>query len=210
MAPLRDYDVAELVDRPDKIRQLNDPTNAISQSMAMAANRTFDDIIIAAMLGTAATGKTGTGTQTATGALMNDVDLTTALVAQIKRTMDENEVPDSDRHIIMPASQFEEMLTDSSLTSSDFNTVKALVHGEIDTWLGFQFHRSQRLEKDGSSDKCFAWHKSALTLAIGQDTVGRITEMPGKRYAMQVFYSLTAGAVRMEESKVVRMNLKTA
>ncbi len=212
MVALADYDVAELVDKPDRIRQLNDPTNSISQSQAMAANRTFDDIIIAAALGTASTGKLGAGTQTAnappTG--LNDVDITTVLMALIKRTMDEDEVPDEDRHIIMPASQYEELLTDTQFQSSDFNTIKALVHGEVGTWMGFEFHRSERLATDGSSKQCFAWHKSGIVLAIGQDTVGRITEMPGKRYAMQVFYSLSAGAVRMEENKVVRADLLTA
>ena len=210
MAPLADYDLAALIDSPDKIRVLNDPTNEYSETFAFAANRNIDDVIIAAALGTAATGETGTGTQTATAALMNDVDITTALMAQIKRTMDENEVPDGDRHIVMPASQFEELLTDTEFQSSDFNTIKALVHGEVDTWLGFKFHRSERLETDGSSKKAFAWHKSGIKLAIGQDTVGRITEMPNKRYSTQIFYSHTVGAVRMEEDKVVRCDLLTA
>ena len=62
---LTPYKHADLVDKSDQIRTLNDPTNAYSQAMAMAVNRQIDDIIIAAALGTAATGETGTGTQTA-------------------------------------------------------------------------------------------------------------------------------------------------
>ncbi|MEE9386350.1 MAG: phage capsid protein [Nannocystaceae bacterium] len=210
MVPLRDYDVADLIDDPDKIRVLNDPTNAYSQAMAMAAMRNIDDVIIAAALGTAATGETGSGSATATAAIVNDVDITTAIMAQVKRTMDEDEVPDSDRHIIMPASQFEELLTDAQFQSSDFNSIKALVRGEVNTWLGFEFHRSERLETDGSSKKCFAWHKSGIKLAIGKDTTGRIDVLPTKRYSTQVFYSHTIGSVRMEEEKVVRLDLLTA
>lgn len=210
MAPLRDYDVADLIDAPDKIRVLNDPTNAYSQAFAMAALRNIDDVIIAAALGTAASGETGTGSETATAAIVNDTDVTTAIMAQVKRTMDENEVPDGDRHIVMPASQYEELLTDAQFQSSDFNSIKALVNGDVGTWLGFQFHRSERLETDGASKKCFAWHKSGIKLAVGQDTVGRISERPDKRYSFQVFYSHTIGAVRMEEEKVVRLDLNTA
>lgn len=36
------------------------------------------------------------------------------------------------------------------MTSSDYNTVKALVNGEIDTFLGFKFKTSNRLLTDAS------------------------------------------------------------
>lgn len=213
MAPLRDYDVADLIDDPDKIRVLNDPTNAYSQAFAMAALRNIDDVIIAAALGTAATGETGSGSQAANGTTITaggNIALTDLL--EIKRDMDEAEVPDGDRHIVMPASQYEHLLGITEVTSADFVTVKALVQGQIDTYLGFKFHRSERLDTTtvASNSLCFAWHKSGIKLAIGKATTGRIDVLPTKRYSTQVFYSHTIGAVRMEEAKVVRFDLLTA
>lgn len=205
MAPLADYDVADLIDDPDKVRVLNDPTNDYSQAFAMAALRNIDDVIIAAALGSAATGETGTDSVSATAKILTGAPLDTADIQFIKHTMDQAEVPSGDRHIIMPSSGFEELLTDNTVRSSDYNTVRALVRGEIDTWLGFTFHRSERL--DGAltaTADAFAWHKSGIKLAIGLETRGRISELPTKRYSTQVFYSHTIGAVRMEEAKVVQ------
>jgi hypothetical protein len=204
MAPLADYDVADLIDSPDKVRILNDPTNAYSQAFAMAALRNIDDVIIAAALGAAATGETGTGSEDATPKILTGNPLTLAHLLDIKKTMDAAEVPDGDRHIVMPASGFEDLLVLSTVTSADFVTVKALVQGDIDTYLGFKFHRSERLAGAGTSTAdCFAWHKSGIKLAVGMDTRGEIDRLPTKRYSTQVFYSHTIGAVRMEEPKVV-------
>jgi hypothetical protein len=58
------YRVADLVDVPDLIRTLNDPTNAYSQAFAAALNRGIDREIAAAATGTAYTGETGTNAVT--------------------------------------------------------------------------------------------------------------------------------------------------
>ncbi len=62
MVTLAPYTVADLIDDPDQIRTLIDPTNPYAKAQASAIGRTQDDIIIAAALGSAATGETGTGT----------------------------------------------------------------------------------------------------------------------------------------------------
>jgi len=92
------------------------------------------------------------------------------------------------------------------VTSSDYNTVKALKHGEIDSFLGFRFLHSERLPVDGSGDRlCFAWQKRGLKLAFGEDVVTKITERSDKSYAMQVYLCMTLGAVRMEAARVVEI-----
>ena len=49
--------------------------------------------------------------------------------------------------------QFEDILNSTEATSIDYNTVRTLVEGTVDRWLGFKFIRSERLEVDGSSNQ---------------------------------------------------------
>ena len=82
-----------------------------------------------------------------------------------------------------------DFMAESDVKTIDINTTKALAMGEVGTFMGFMFHRSERLLKNGANDRCFAWHKSGIKLAVGMETTGRISELPGKRYSTQVFYS---------------------
>lgn len=208
---LRDFDWADLIDDEDRVRLLIDPTGPYSKSASMAMGRAIDDVIIEAFTGTAATGVAGassanlaSGNKVAAGT----VGLTLAKLISAKQILDENEVEDENRHIAITAEQLADLLGNTTVTSSDFAAIKALVKGEINTYLGFDFHRTQRLINDISTDTnraVIAWHKSALKLALGRDVTAKISERADKNYATQVFYSMTIGAVRMEEAKVVEV-----
>jgi hypothetical protein len=99
--------------------------------------------------------------------------------------------------------QITNLLATTEVTSSDFNTVKALVQGEINSFLGFNFTVSNRLSKTGNDRTCIAFAQDGLTLAIGKDINARIDERADKSYATQVYYCQTIGATRMEEAKVL-------
>ena len=100
----------------------------------------MDDVIIAAALGTALLVKLvqqQAAAQTAIaagGAGLNIAKLRTA-----KQTFDLGDVdPSIPRHIVVGPEQITNLLSTTEVTSSDFNTVKALVQGEIDSFYGFQ------------------------------------------------------------------------
>ena len=57
-----------------------------------------------------------------------------------KKALDANNVPFDDRHIIVHANNLSGLLGDERAISGDFATVKALVAGEINTFLGFRFY----------------------------------------------------------------------
>jgi len=59
MVTMTDYEYASLIDDQDKVRMLIDPTSSYSKAAAAAMGRAMDDVIIAAALGTAKTGKDG-------------------------------------------------------------------------------------------------------------------------------------------------------
>jgi len=214
MVTLATYEVADLVDRADRRRLLNDPINAYTRSMAAAANRRLDDIIITAFDATASTGVAGAGTaafdttnyQIATAS----VDLTILKLTESRAILEaaENDEDDGDNRwsIVTAAAGRQNLLADSAIQSIDTNTVRALVNGAIDTFLGFDFIKSQRLSvSSGDIRSDFAWVKQSMTLAVGQEPRSFMDVLPQKRHSVQVRHELDAGATRMDEKGVVEI-----
>ena len=207
------YEFADLIDDQDKVRMLIDPTSSYAQAAAAAMGRAMDDVIITAALGTASTGETGSGSATLdatnnmVGSASSNDGLTIAKLTEAKRKMDLNDVdPSIPRYIAVGPKQIEDLLGTTQVTSSDFNTIKALVQGDVDTFMGFQFIMTNRLDIDSNDIRsCFAWAEDGITLGIGKDVPARIDERNDKGYATQVYYCMDIGAVRMEEAKVVKI-----
>lgn len=212
MVTMDSYEWADLIDDADKVRMLIDPTSAYARTAAAAIGRAMDDAIIAAALGTAKTGKSGT---TSTSFLSSNVipggsvDMTIEKLIKAKSLLDQSDVdPSIPRYICVSPRQIEALLNTTAVTSSDFNTVKALVQGDIDTFMGFRFIVSNRLALDSGTNvrSCFAWAEDGIKLAVGKDVMARIEERADKSYATQVYYCATFGATRMEEEKVVKID----
>ena len=104
------------------------------------------------------------------------------------------------------AEELDDLLGTTQVTSSDYNTVKALVQGDIDTFMGFKFLGTERLSESSSVRTCPAWAEDGILLGLGQDAEGKIDERPDKNYSTQVYYSMCIGATRMEEVKVVQID----
>ena len=204
---LSDYEFADLIDNQDKVRMLIDPTSTYAQAAAYAIGRAMDDVIISAALGTAFTGETGsTSTSNANTIAHGSAGLTIAKLRTAKQTLDLNSVdPSIPRYIIVGPKQITDLLGTTEVTSSDFNTVKALANGEINSFLGFNFIVSNRLSLSGTTRSCIAYAQDGIALAVGKDTTARIDERSDKSYATQVYYCATFGATRMEEDKVVEV-----
>ncbi len=204
---LSDYEFADLIDNQDKVRMLIDPTSSYAQAAAYAIGRAMDDVIISAALGTAFTGETGaTSTSNANQIVHGSAGLTIAKLRTAKQTLDLNSVdPSIPRYIIVGPKQITDLLGTTEVTSSDFNTVKALANGEINSFLGFNFIVSNRLSLSSTTRSCIAYAQDGIALAVGKDTTARIDERSDKSYATQVYYCATFGATRMEEDKVVEV-----
>jgi len=212
---LVDYDWADLIDDMDKVRMLIDPASSYAMNAAFAMGRAMDDALIEGFTATAYTGEEGGTATTFPSAQTIDISgtITIAYLIQCKETLDAAEVDESiPRYFMCSSNVLSDLLVIADVKSSDYNTVKALVKGEIDTFLGFKFIRSERLPLDrattggGSGDRsCFAWAADGMLLAIGQNPTGRISERDDKNYSTQVFYSQSIGVTRMEEVKVVEL-----
>lgn len=233
---LNDYIWADLIDDEDKIRMLIDPASPYSQAAMWALGRSMDDVILAAMRGNAYSGEDGSTTVALPQAqkLLAYVDgspgtptnLNVDTLRRVKYTFDAADIdPSIPRYMAINAFQAMALLKQTEITSSDYNVVKALVQGEVDTFLGFKFVRIERLAAvdalyDGSgivdnagstlssATRCLAWAGDGVVLAIGNDMEARIDKRPDKSYATQVFARMSLGATRLEEAKVVEVVCK--
>lgn len=203
------YDWADLVDVFDRATLITDPTSKYVINAVAALNRSIDDAIIAAASADAYGGKAGATTYsfdtTNNRILHASSGLTLAKLAQAKRILDQNEVDDEDRFFIINAKQLEVLLQVTEIKSTDYNTVKALVRGEIDTFLGFKFIRSERISIASNVRTCLAFQKNSLLLGVGTDIITRVSERADKNYSTQVYAGMFIGATRMDEDGVVEV-----
>jgi len=212
---LVDYEYADLIDKQDQVRTLIDPTSSYAQAAAFALGRAMDDEIISAISGNAFSGETGsTSVPLPAGQKITESGtdgLTIAKLRNAKELFDSASVdPSIPRYIVVGPKQISDLLGTTQVTSSDFNTVKALANGEINSFLGFNFITSNRLSIASSKRLCLAFAMDGVKLALGQDIMTRIDERSDKGYATQVYVCMTMGATRMEEEKVVTIQAHEA
>lgn len=217
---LETYNWADLIDNDDKVRMLIDPTSEYANAAAWAMGRAIDEAIVDAALGNADTGATG-GDKIALPdgqkILHGSSGFTFDKLREIKRVMDARDAPSEDRYIVLTATQLDNLLSETKVTSADYASAKALVRGELDTFMGFRFVQLNAKKSDGTlilpsfTDsaktvrKCLAFQKSGVKLGIGQDMFGKITERDDKCFATQVYYEMSIGATRMQEELVVEV-----
>lgn len=205
-----DYDWADLIDNEDKVRMLIDPTSSYAMSAAWAMGRAKDDAIIAASVGNAYTGEEGTivvALPATQKVVHGSAGLTVAKLLAAKEILDGHDVDEEmPRYCALTAGQVTDLLNTTEVKSSDYNTVKALAAGQVNSFLGFEFKRTQRLGTDADGNRQVTiWAQDGILLAVGKDMSNRITERDDKNYATQVFSSMTIGATRMEEKKIVEI-----
>ena len=213
---LEDYDWADLIDKKDKLRMIADPTSAYTQNAVMAMGRAIDRAIIAAATGTAYTGKTGATAVTfpaASEIAVNYHEVTPAnsnlTIGKLRRAkfLLRSTVavePGEELYCILTESQIQSLLRTTEITSADYNTVKALVNGTVDTFMGFKFIQTELLTKVGNNREVLFYPKSGITLGMGMELNVQVDQLPGKRYSTQVYVCGNFGASRMWEEKVLR------
>ncbi len=217
---LRDFDWADLIDNKDKLRMLADPTSSYVTNAVMALGRAQDDVIIQAAFGTAYTGKTGSTSVTFATASEIAVDyveagtaadsnLTIGKLRRARYLLDKAEATTEgqyDLYLVVDPSQIQSLLRTTEVTNSDYNTVKALVAGEIDTYMGFKFIKSNRLTKDSNNVRsCIAYERQGLLLSSGMEIKVDVGPRRDKRNSIQVYVCGSFGSTRMWEEKVLRI-----
>jgi hypothetical protein len=206
---LVDYDWADLIDNLDNPKLLTDPASKYAVNARNAMNRAIDDAIIAAASGTAYGGVAGATSYTFDTANKRvahaSSGLTLLKLLSVKQKLDTDEVPDEGRCMVVGSKGLADLLDLTEVGSADYNTVKALVNGEINTFLGFKFIRSERLTLASNVRTNLAWQQDSMLLALGADIIVDIGPRRDKNMAIQVYVGMSIGAVRMDEDGVVEL-----
>ena len=199
---MEDWNAAEYSDIFMQQKVNFDERQELVQVVANAIGRRQDQLIIDALN---ASGTSLTVDNDIGGA---DSNLNVAKLREAKKLLDKNNVPPQDRHVVIHANSLASLLSETAVTSSDFNTVKALVSGEINTYLGFTFHvlgdRTEGgLTVDGSLDRTvLAFHKDAIGYAEGMGPKTEINYVPEKT-SFLVNAMFSAGSVAIDAEGIV-------
>ena len=204
---LADYNAAEYSDIFSQAKVNFDERQELVQVVAGAMGRRQDQMILDALNGSS------TSLTVANSIGGSTTNMNIAKLREAKRLLDKGNVPPDGRHIIIHANGLSNLLSETSVTSSDFNSVKALVQGEINTYLGFTFHvlgdRSEGgLPIDGSLDRtCYAFHKDAVGYGEG---IGMRTEINyiAEKTSWLVNEVFSAGAVAIDDEGIVKITCR--
>jgi hypothetical protein len=193
-ATLSDYIAAEYSDIFNQAKVNFDERSELVKVVANAIGRRQDQLILDALIASS----TSLTVATSVGGASTNMNLDKLLSA--KKQLDAKNVPMDNRHIIIHANNLAGMLGETKITSSDFNSVKALVNGEINTYLGFTFHTIGDRDEGGlpisSGD--------AIGMAEGIAPKTEINYIPEKT-SFLVTSLFSAGAVAIDAEGIVEI-----
>lgn len=209
-ANLENWNAPEYTDIFDQAEVNFDEKQELAKTIAKALSRREDQLIIDAM-------------NAVTFAATNDSDPDTGRVFDVSATanfsldlirnaathLNDIEAESEDRHLVLRAAALQKLLEDTTVTSTDYNTVKALVNGDLDTYMGFKFHQIGTRAEGGlpgvAADRvAFAYQKSAVGLAVGIDMKTTI-DWVAQKTSWLANGMFKAGAVAREPQGIVKL-----
>jgi hypothetical protein len=208
----RTFDLANTLAEEDarNLAPLTLPDSKYVESHAFAYHRDCDRIVIGAAVNSALTGELGTtptvlpaGQQIAAGG----TGLTLAKLLAAVEILNGADLTDeaNSRVIAVSPQQMTNLLNTTEVKSADYNTVKALASGNVDTFMGFKFIVSTLLTKVSTTRTCVAWCKGAIQRVKGGMRTS-IDRLPEKSNATQIFSSWDLAAVRIYDEGVVQID----
>jgi len=202
-ATMSDYIAAEYSDIFSQQKVNFDERRELVQVVGNAIGCRMDLLVLDA-LNASATSLTVATTVGGAGTNMNIEKLIEA-----KKLLDANNVPSEGRCMIIHANNLAGMLGETEITSADFATVKALVSGEVDTFMGFKFVTLGDRDEGGlplpSTRTCFAFHKDAVGMGIGMNQKSEINYIAEKT-SFLVSSMFSAGAVAIDDEGIVKIS----
>lgn len=212
-----DYVWASPIDRPDRLRMLIDPASAYVKAGAAAMARAHDAEIMAAFFGTAKVGENGTTDEAfdttnykvalATGGnnSLNVGKLRDALKKLMKAHKGEINEP---VYAAITTDDHDALLAEVQVTSKDFNSAMVMEEGRVRRYMGIEFIIIESVPTSGSSRLLPVWVPSGMHLGIWEDVMARVDERSDMNYAMQVFLRTTVGATRLQQGKVIQIEVQ--
>lgn len=219
-----DVDWGTMIDKQDLLRLIIDPKSQMTAAGVAALQRKKDDIIAAAMFGTAYTGKSGsTATSFLAGNIVANtvggggsaVGLNMAKLREARRLLRKAEVnfEGGTIYAALSADKENDLFGEATVVNSDFNAANApiIANGRLAGILGIQFIHSERFlggdqsQFTGSGSEIPVWDKGAVALGVWNDVNVNAAEVPTKRFNWIVSMGMTLGATRLEEKRIVKI-----
>jgi hypothetical protein len=207
-ATMTDYIAAEYSDIFHQQRVNFNERQELVQVVSGAIGRRMDQVALDALAAASGTGTVAKeiADDGSTGSASN---LNVGKLRAAKKALDAKNVPMEGRSIIIHANNLSALLGLTSVTSQDFNTVKALVNGELDTFLGFKFitlgdRDEGGLPLSGSDRTVYAFHRDAVGMAIGMNQTSRVDYIPEKT-SFLVASMFSAGSVAIDSEGIVKI-----
>jgi len=200
-ATMSDYIAAEYSDIFHQSHINFDERSELVQVVSKAIARRMDQLCIDALDAASSPSTVATSIGGA-GSNMNIEKLRAAAKA-----LNENNVPAEGRYLLMHASQLDALLGETEVTSSDFATVRALVRGEISSFMGFEFLTMGDRDEGGvpkpSTRTCFAWHRDSMGYAESMALKTEVNYVPEKT-SFLVSSMFSAGSIAIDDEGIVK------
>ncbi len=202
---MQDFNASEYSDIFLQTKINFDERRELAQVVGSSIGRRQDQIIIDA-IDAATAGSTVAKTVVTTGtAAASNLNIGKILAA--KKALDAKNVPPTDRHFVIHANNLAGLLSDERAVSGDYQNLRALVAGDINSVLGFTFHTIGDRDEGGlplaTNDRtCFAFHKSAIGCAVAMAPSTEINYIAEKT-SFLVTAKLSMGAVAIDSDGIV-------
>lgn len=206
-ASMSDYNAAEYSDIFHQSKVNFDERQELVQVVSKAIGRRMDQLIIDGLDAASSPSTVAKTVVTSGSATASNLNVGKLIAA--KKALDAKNVPFDDRHIVVHANNLSGLLGDERAISGDFATVKALVSGEINTFLGFRFYILGDRDEGGlplsTNDRtCYAFHRSSIGMAVNMAQKTEINYVPEKT-SFLVNSMFSAGAVAIDDEGIVKI-----
>lgn len=202
-ATMEDYIAAEYSDIFQQSHINFDERSELVQVVSKSIARRMDQIMIDAL--NAATGTSAVATTVGPG---GNTDMNIEKLRATAKALNEKNVPSEGRYLLMHATQLDSLLGEQEITSQDFAAVKALVQGEINTFMGFNILTMGDRDEGGipkpSTRTCFAWHKDSMGYAESMSQKTEVNYVPEKT-SFLVSSMFSAGSVAIDGEGIVKI-----
>jgi len=209
-ATMQNWNAPEYTDIFDQAEVNFDERSELAQTIAKAIGRREDQIVIDAL---AAPTFAATNDQNPDTGLVLDISGTRnfdfEVVRRASQHFNEIEAPMEDRYFVVQANVLNELLSTEQVTSSDYATIKALMNGEVNQWMGFTWKVVGIRAEGGlpgvtTDEQAFAYHKSSIGLAIGIDMKTTI-DWVAQKTSWLANGMFKAGALAREAQGIVKV-----
>ena len=206
-----------------KLANIDVPVSKTIESLRAAAGRCMDKVMIEAFLGANYTGENGTtsvslpSTQTVAKDFVESgsavaSNLTVGKLRRALTILQQNEAWSDERRaygdelvLACSSSQINALLQQQEVSSFDYNAVRALAEGRLDSFMGFRIIRTEQLPLVEGVRSCLAWVKSRAQFGIWDDFKVKLSVRDDLDETLQIRAKFACGATRLQEEGFVKI-----